>query len=459
MKTNDNFFISCLLVILISLIGCKQEWLDIKADKALVVPSTLSDFQGLLDNTPMFQLYPSLGEDAADEHYVTDATYQSVPISGLYFRDAYTWSKTSSHLKVSDWNDTYTKILIDNVVIDGLNKMKPSPIELQQWNDIKGQALFHRARSFFELAQTYAPTFDASTAEQDLGIVLRLSSDITILSKRSTVKATYDQILKDLQEAKNLLPIRPKILIRGSASAADALLARVYLSMRDYNNAFIAADNCLKQYSALLDYNDISPAANFMGLYNKEVLLHSDFIPKLLFGYSPALINQSFFDSYVNNDLRKTRFYRINGDGSKSFKGAYESTTVQLFNGLATDEIYLSRAECYARAGQTVEAMKDLNDLMVKRWDKNVVYPTITANSPDEALIKILEERKKELVFRGIRWMDLRRLNKDPRFAVTLKRTVLGVEYTLEPNSYKYTFPIPDDVIDQTGIQQNPGWR
>lgn len=452
-----NYFVS-MLATLVLFSSCKKGWLDEKSDKTLTVPLTLIEFQGLLDDIQtMTFTYPALGETSSDGHYVSDAAFSGS--TRLVNKDAYIWSQTVRHTDVSDWNSSYAKILVDNIVLDGINKINPGSLEQQQWRDIKGQALFHRSRIFFELLQTYAPGYDPTTSTSDLGIVLRLSSDITMPSKRNTVKEVYEQILKDLNEAKNLLPDRPKILTRGSATAANALLSRVYLSMNDYDKAYLAADACLKRYSQLIDYNTILTSATFIGLYNAEVLFHANYTPTVA-GLSTWRVDRSLVDLYAIGDLRKTRFYRLNAaDGSYSFKGNYESRTDLLFCGLATDEIYLTRAECHARAGRLDEAMKDLNEVIIKRWDKTLSYNTITAANADEALTKILLERKKELIFRGVRWMDLKRLNKDARFAITLTRTVLGTTYTLEPNSYKYAFPIPDDVVQGAGLQQNPGWQ
>jgi len=67
----------------------------------------------------------------------------------------------------------------------------------------------------------------------------------------------------------------------------------------------------------------------------------------------------------------------------------------------------------------------------------------------------IIEERKKELVFRGLRFTDLRRLNKEDA-GITLNRIVNGREYKLLPNSLRYTLPIPDDAIAGSQIVQNP---
>jgi hypothetical protein len=67
----------------------------------------------------------------------------------------------------------------------------------------------------------------------------------------------------------------------------------------------------------------------------------------------------------------------------------------------------------------------------------------------------VLTERRKELVGRGLRWFDLRRLNLDPRFQKSLSRTIAGQTYELAPQSKKYTFPIPDQEVKTYGWVQN----
>jgi len=104
--------------------------------------------------------------------------------------------------------------------------------------------------------------------------------------------------------------------------------------------------------------------------------------------------------------------------------------------------------------GKLDYAMKDLNMLLRNRWRKGT-YTDQIALDPNDALDKILMERRKELIFRGLRWSDLRRLNRDPRFAKTLTRIVEEVTYRLPPNDPKYVYPIPESEIKLSGIQQN----
>ena len=86
---------------------------------------------------------------------------------------------------------------------------------------------------------------------------------------------------------------------------------------------------------------------------------------------------------------------------------------------------------------------------------QNDTYANRTALT---TLTQILTERRKELVHRGCRWTDLRRLNMDPRFATTLTRTLLGATYTLPPNDSRYTLQIPSYIITASNgsITQNP---
>jgi len=73
----------------------------------------------------------------------------------------------------------------------------------------------------------------------------------------------------------------------------------------------------------------------------------------------------------------------------------------------------------------------------------------------DRLLRIILEERRKELIFRGLRWPDLKRLNKDSKFQVSLMRDFNGERYMLSPNSLNYGILLPQSAITVGGLIQN----
>jgi hypothetical protein len=62
---------------------------------------------------------------------------------------------------------------------------------------------------------------------------LRLDPDMNIPSVRSSVQQTFEQILKDLHEAVNLLPVKQIATSRPSKVVALGYLARTYQYMGD----------------------------------------------------------------------------------------------------------------------------------------------------------------------------------------------------------------------------------
>src|SRR5690606_23415263 len=95
-----------------------------------------------------------------------------------------------------------------------------------------------------------------------------------------------------------------------------------------------------------------------------------------------------------------------------------------------------------------------LTKLLSNRYTLNA-FSIPPINEKVELIKFIINERKKELLFRGIRWSDLRRFNKEKEFEMTLYRTVGGQNYELHPNDKRYVLPIPDDVVVLTGMTQN----
>jgi hypothetical protein len=242
---------------------------------------------------------------------------------------------------------------------------------------------------------------------------------------------------------------------RPTKTAALGLLARVYLQAGNYQKAKESADQYLQITNALVNYNDLNASQSFpLGDYRSNVEVIYYYTGLGLSGsQGTGKIDPAQYNSYQANDKRKTVFFVRNPDSSYSFKGKYTGTST-LFNGVATDEIYLIRAECNARLGNTSVAMQDLNFLLSKRYDSTFV--SIAASTPTEALNLVLRERKKELLTRGVRWSDLKRLNKESQFATTIQRTLGTQTYNLSPNDFRYTLLIPYQVLNQVNLPQNP---
>ncbi|SMC37371.1 RagB/SusD family nutrient uptake outer membrane protein [Pedobacter africanus] len=444
--------IFCFLLLFLILQSCKKEWLAAKPDKSLVVPETIKDYQSLLDNVGVFNTAQAcgLGEVGAGDFYIADANWSAVNVNQE--KGAYTWAKTEEFYNgelSQDWESAYRRVLNANVILNGIEKIKPQISEQQNWNNVKGSALFFRAFDFFNLAQGYCVNYNSASANQDLGLLLKLEYNINAKHKRSTLQQTYDQIIKDLETAANLLNTKSAVKTRPSKEAAYALLARTYLVMGNYEKAGQYANLTLLVQDDLLDYSKLNSAAAFpITRFNTEVIFHSLFYFGI-FNPNRMTVTPGLYSEYVAGDCRKTIFF---GPTGLNFKGSYNGDR-SLFGGLTTGEMYLIRAEARARLGELMGALNDLNTLRRNRWIG--IYADLNSADAATVLDYVIKERRRELPFRGIRWSDLRRLNTDSRFAVTLTRTNNGNTYTLPPNDKRYVLPIDEQEIRLSGIQQN----
>lgn len=437
------------------LLSCEKNFLDKKPDKSLLVPLTLADFQALLDNTAIMNYTPTLHVIAGDELTSTDAGWNAWSSAGQ--RNSYIWAEdVYEGSSAGDWSIPYQQVFYANIVLDGLTK--EGLVQSDGYKQVKGSALFYRAMAIWNLAQMFAQPFDKSTAAQVPGIPYPLGPEVSGRPGRTTLQLTYEQILSDLFEAGNLLPLQASFKSRPAKPAVLAMLARVYLSMEDYVQAGVYADSCLKLNNKLIDFNTLNttstnpfPASLPNG--NDEVLFHSVMLSYTFLSNALTSVEAGLYKSYADNDLRKALYFLVQGPVIRR-KNGYGSPAGN-FSGLATAEVYLMRAECLARENKVQDAMDDLNALLAMRWKRGTFKP-LTATNGDDALKKVLEERRKELLARGLRWFDLRRLNKDSRFTLTIKHTIKGQEYILVPGDKRYTYPIPDNELLLSGIEQNP---
>jgi tetratricopeptide (TPR) repeat protein len=452
----NNIHVSTLyiLVIMLGILlpGCKKDWLDIKPVKSAVVFTTLNDFQAILDNTSICHSFPMLSELGGDNFFYNEANLATMDHVNV---GIYSWVSTGNYIETSgifDWSTSYKAIFSANLCIEGLDKIK---IRDTEWKSVYGNSLFVRGVAFFSLANLFAAPYEPAGPNTSPGLPLRLEPDITLKIGRGTVKQTYEQILNDLLIAADNLPDVSGYKIRPTKTVAYGMLARVYLAMGDYANALLYADKYLSISNTLLNYNTLpSSAALPEPQNNAEIAYYAQLQSGSSLNQNRADINTDLYNSYSVNDLRKAIFFRTTG-GRNVWTGSYTASITIHFAGIANDEMYLIRAECRARNGQIPEGMADLNLLLRNRY-KTGTYTDQSAATKDEALDVILAERRKELLFRGLRWSDIRRLNKESRYAITVKRTIAGVDYFLTPNDKKLLYPIPDDEILFSGIEQNP---
>ncbi|TXI91087.1 MAG: RagB/SusD family nutrient uptake outer membrane protein [Chryseobacterium sp.] len=446
-------FFALTLTYCLSITSC-EKFLDEKSNDSFVVPQTLQDFQAILDNNIVLnqKSTPSLGESCADDYYLRDIDYETFIDRE---RNFYKWVKHEYNFQ-NDWSICYQNVYNANICLEGISKIPTTAANSLLWNNVKGSSLFFRAYNFLNLIWVFGKAYDETSSNTDKGIVLRLQSDFTLPSVRANVKDSYEQVIKDAKESILYLPNIPAHVMRPSKTASYGLLARAYLSMRMYDSAHKYSNLSLQASDQLLNFNtDVSINSNVpFTPFNKEIIFYSEInLSWSLIAPAFAKIDTALYDSYDANDLRKIAFFR--SSNGRRFKGSYASSISILFSGISTNELFLIRAECAARRGNKEDAVNDLNKLLENRWVTGTYSPITSISFSTEALISlILKERRKELLMRGLRWIDIKRLNKEG-YGLAPKRYINGVLFDLPPNSDFYAIPLPTDILRTTGMPDN----
>lgn len=442
------------------LLSC-EKFLDKKPDVTIKHPISLDDLNAILNSEQNFnEVSFAHIESGTDDLRILPSHFQRL---SNYYKDIYRWASGEDGIReemVFSWQRPYRQILNCNVVLERLRTIIGGDEHLRR--RIEGDALFLRSFTFFMLLQSYSPPYLIGDKDSELGIHLRLSSDVNQITNRSSLIESYNQVLGDLKKAIDLLPEQVSFKTRPNKAAAYALMARIKLTIGDYSAALKYAEECLKRQNQLIDYNLINLHLNFpFFALNEEVIYHAvGAFPSQILNPRQVYVSHELYSLYQDNDLRKLAFFNSKGINGFSFKGYYSGNGDSFFAGLVIDEVHLIASESLIRTQKINQGIDILNKLRKHRFKKES-FTLLRAENELEALKLVLLERRKELPFRGVRWLDLRRLNRDKRFEKTLVRIIPDnsdnlMEVMLPPNDLRYTYLIPDYVIEETGIKQNP---
>jgi len=417
------------------------------------------DYQNMLNNSLQVEqsfYYPVL---ASDDIGSTDDVY----LNRLYTADAnaYTWKAdiAGDNAEDQDWARLYNQNYKFNLIASEVLQSERGTAE--QKRSIFAQAKVHRALNYFYLVNIYAKQYDAATAAIDLGVPLLTSPDLFASLQRASVQAVYDQIIADLTSAIVDLPVKANYNILASQTAAKGILARVYLQMGNYQEAARYAEETLANQSGLVNLNNYIAAPN---TYPYVLNDPEEIFIKTLGNASPVLsLNPELLALFEPGDLRKELF---TADGSafgtwSAFAGTgYWKHRIMLLsfkvtNGPNVPEMMLIKAEALVRGGSYAQALPILDQLREQRF-RPQDFNSLTATSQQAALQLVINERRKELMAKGLRWFDQKRLAKEG-LVTTQTRVLKGETFTLEPGSNRYVLPIASKyIVLNPEIVQNP---
>lgn len=355
------------------------------------------------------------------------------------------------------WGEHYAKINQFNTVLLGIDKAEAGTNS--QKRGLKAEALLGRALEYFYLVNEYGKPYDPVTAGTDLAVPFVTSNDVTqTVPPRSTIAEIYKHIIEDINTALPDLPLDNSAnRFRGSLASGYSLLARVYFYMGDYTNARKQAELALSNSKAvMIDFNGTLPATNLTSIQ-----------PDVIYGRyttsnTPASLD--FMRSFATNDLRvrmlyfSTDGYRFVTRGGTVYVPT--NTTPVLANantGTSVQEMKLIVAESAARSNDLSTALQQLDELRKNRFAK-ASYVRYQSAVQEEVFQEVLKERAHELSFCGLRWFDMRRLDRENRMGIVTRYDAQGnVIATLAPHSVRYTLQVPNQVlVFNPGMQQNP---
>lgn len=463
-----------LIIAIVAICSSCKKFVEIKTQGSLV-PGELINYRYILNNTSAFEVGPQISDMASDDVEIIDGSVQQIALAGdayNYWRKSYAWQDglypvATSHQGDNNWINLYNAVTVSNIVINEVPDAKDGTDA--EKNALIAEALVHRANAYLMLVNTYAKPYNAATAATDLGVPVLLITTTTQSLSRSPVQQVYNQIIGDLIRAIPALPGTQLSNTLPSKASAYGTLARAFLYMNDYSNAKLYADSVLLTRNTLNDLGAITAVAISNATYpirktDPEILLS-----KIAYGgvsaYSPYALRLSseLLGLLGTLDQRYTLFTTAASTVSANYTAAggrfffKDRAMAETRNiGPSVPEMYMIEAEYYARNGNIALAMEWVNKLRQKRF-KSQDFVALSATSPEDALAKVIDERRREFFCRMTRWWDMRRLKSEKLFERTYTRTFGGTTYTLSPGSNAYVLPIAEYMISlNPEIEQNP---
>ena len=367
----------------------------------------------------------------------------------------------------SEVDDLYTSLYrcidIANNIIANVPGMD---ISQANKDNLMGQAYFVRGLSYFDLARFFG---GIPNVYGTLGVVIKLTPSVGIseadFSPRSTLRATYDQVEADLQEALSKLP-ETSAAGKANKRAANALLARYYL----YNQQWPEAE----QY-ATATIGSSTLNTPFANIFRSKNTAESIF--ELQFNANDGQgLRQWYFPSSLGGRggtaLHDQMYAEITSDPAdaraaltalNSTAGTYYTTkwstpqNADNFQLLRLAEQYLIRAEARAEKSSPdfSGASGDLNAVRARAGLGNTAAAT-----KDEIINAILQERKLEFVGEGQRWFDVIRKGRAMTEFSNIKRTKGSLPSYSIGTPGKQVLPIPSaEVRANPSVEQNEAYR
>lgn len=397
------------------------------------------EFNGTTDLNNMYlRQYFQMSDFASD-----DITCAQVTTDPFFYSFTLNHAPTQTNVRYF-WYISYKIINDANTVIEAAQKIENPDASIQQ---LIGECYFIRAFCHFNLARFFAKPYSVDPSAP--GVILRLSTSEDGQKARATVKEVYNAVISDAEKAAALMN-QSRGVQYASKEAAWALLSRVFLYEENNDSTIEYSSKVINSGRFSLETSDGFPSLFANAQTSKETIFcvalsnvddygKAGSIASMLYsdgnsGWGEEYASQSLRDSMSSqpDDVRWSYIVPLkDGSGNVqkkngieiyyitkfSFQGGSPTLSSPIMFRLA--EMYLNRAEAYARKGQTTSALNDIDEIRKNRGLSGALYNQQVPSG--RALLDIvLKERRIELAFEGQRVFDVYRNKR------SLNRTYWG---------------------------------
>jgi hypothetical protein len=380
------------------------------------------------------------------------------------------------------WTVQYKAITLANLAIDNIPQIQMDTVLRTR---LINEAHFLRGLLYFNMVRMFGT------------IPLMLHESDPLTPPIASTDEIYNQIIADLTAAQALPANYEPGNGRGRATsgAANAILAKVYLTLKDWDKC---AERCRdvmnsSQYALWDDFADVfklssrggkeaifsvgfgdgGGAISFweVGQFNVRLLPPQLSVEGVQNAQGWQVPTQELYSEYDLLDRRRevTFITEIhNPDGSVTVIRPYiqkywDRAAEPEGNGSSNDfpviryaDVLLMYAEAENELDNSGEAHTYINMVRKRaRWDGVVeqsAVPDYVGLTKDQFRVAVLKERRLEFVAEGQRWFDLVRTG-------TLETLVPIAKPGIVPQAKHYLFPIPQREIDlNPNLKQNEGY-
>ena len=498
---------SILLIEILALccLGC-NDFLEEKSQSE-VRPSTVTDMEKILLGEAYFKqetgnLYNENTDLFTDNMQCNDVSesLQNIMLTNMKNQERYRfcWDKAmfdenGGGEDVSFWYEPYEGIKGCNLVLEYIDRMTGKKDKREH---IRGEAYTLRGYYYLMLVNFFGLPWQYGEPAVNPAVPLKLTCGVTDEKMaRNSVAEVYRQIEKDLLLGAKLLKENELTtdFVRVNYLAAYALLARMYLYKEDWDNALKYTDLVLAERAELLSLQSLgSSPYNLGGVYARNTpaeiiwgcLKMRNYNAGLVYPFTLSDDFLNVYDEDVDGETQDLRFstwlgsyvkkmsetlmdndYHVVGENIGYVIDKCNNSIENYDGGIRTAELYLNRAEIYARkylkSGNmeyAVAALQDLNELRRNRFTDGYIEKNLSDFSGAQELLAFcLRERRRELSGEANhRWFDLRRLGMPEIEHIYFYKKGEEQTFKLEQNDKRYSLPIPVKVRERNpALEQN----